>query len=151
MNETLDIKAKAAFPAGQLSNFAAHAFVFDGVDCASMEGFLQSLKIADAAEQRTVCGLVGEEAQTWGRRYDWSVTGTLWWRGVPMDRLSDEYQVLLDGAYAALLAQSKRFRDALRATGQAQLVHRAGKDDPCTTILTAEEFCSRLERLRAAG
>ena len=56
MTDTLDIKAKAPFPAGALSNFAMHAFTFDGVACASMEGFLQSLKIEDVSEQTRVCG-----------------------------------------------------------------------------------------------
>jgi predicted NAD-dependent protein-ADP-ribosyltransferase YbiA (DUF1768 family) len=151
MSSALDIKSKAPFPAGELSNFADHEFVIDGVACASMEGFLQSLKVADEAEQRRVCALVGEQAQRAGRHYDWQTSGTLWWRGVPIDRLSDAYQALLDRAYDALLAQSVRFRRALAATGDRPLVHTLGKSDPCDTILTAEEFCTRLEQLRARG
>jgi len=145
----LDIKAKAPFPAGALSNFAPHAFVIDGVACKSMEGFLQSLRIEDVAEQQRVCGLVGGEAQATGRRYDWSMSGTLWWRGTPIDRLGEAYQRLLDRAYEALLVQSSKFRAALAATGDARLTHKSGKIDPCVTILTEEEFCSRLKRLRA--
>ena len=63
MTDTLDIKAKAPYPAGMLSNFAPHAFLFDGVRCASMEGFVQSLKIEDEVEQANVCNLVGAAAQ----------------------------------------------------------------------------------------
>jgi predicted NAD-dependent protein-ADP-ribosyltransferase YbiA (DUF1768 family) len=48
MSTTLDIRSKAPFPAGALSNFAAHKFTIDGITYASMEGFLQSLKIEDA-------------------------------------------------------------------------------------------------------
>lgn len=144
---SIDIKARAPFPAGSLSNFARHSFTLDGVACGSMEGFLQSLKIADAAEQARVCGLSGTEAQNRGRREDWS-RGTLWWRGSPIDRLSEAYQELLDRAYEALLVQAPRFRDALSATGDASLTHRLGKSDPCQTILTEAEFCTRLERLR---
>ena len=151
MTDVIDIKAKAAWPAGALSNFAAHAFIFDGVACASMEGFLQSLKVADAAEQERVCGLDGPVAQSIGRTHDWSATGTLWWRGTLYDRLSDDYQGLLDRAYQALFDQSEKFRDALAATGDARLTHTFGKTDPCETILTADEFTSRLERLRRAG
>ena len=44
MTELLDIKAKDKGIGGALSNFAPHAFTVDGVQCASMEGFLQSLK-----------------------------------------------------------------------------------------------------------
>jgi predicted NAD-dependent protein-ADP-ribosyltransferase YbiA (DUF1768 family) len=145
--DLIDIKAKAPFPAGALSNFTPHAFTLDGVACASMEGLLQSLKVADIAEQARVCALVGAEAQTRGRREDWS-SGTLWWRGTPVDRLSGAYQQLLDRAYDALFTQAPKFRNALAATGEAPLTHRMGKSDPCETILTEEEFCCRLERLR---
>lgn len=151
MATTLDIKSTAPFPGGALSNFAAHAFVVDDVACASMEGFLQSLKIEGVAEQQRVCALVGEAAQQIGRAYDWTVSGTLWWRGVPIDRLSDAYQALLDRAYDALFAQSERFRAALAATGDSRLTHAIGKSDPCDTVLTTDEFCTRLEQLRAHG
>ncbi|ARN83849.1 hypothetical protein B1812_20630 [Methylocystis bryophila] len=146
--DPVDIKAKAPFPAGALSNFAPHAFALDGIACGSMEGFLQSLKIQDSAEQARVCRLSGAEAQSRGRQEDWN-SGTLWWQGKPVDRLSDAYQKLLDRAYDALFAQAPKFRNALAATGEAPLTHRMGKSDPCETILTEQEFCTRLERLRA--
>jgi predicted NAD-dependent protein-ADP-ribosyltransferase YbiA (DUF1768 family) len=148
MTDTLDIKAKAPYAAGALSNFAPHNFRFDSIRCASMEGLLQSLKIEDRAEQERVCGLAGPVAQSVGRKYDWSVTGTLWWRGKPYDRLSEDYEGLLDRAYQALFDQSETFRDALAASGDALLTHSLGKSDPCLTILTVDELCSRLERLR---
>ena len=148
MTDGIDIKAKAPWPAGALSNFAPHAFTFDGVKCASMEGFLQSLKIADKREQERVCALEGPVAQNVGRTYDWRADGLLWWRGMSYDRLSDAYQGLLDRAYQTLFDQSKKFRDALAATAGAKLAHSFGKNDPCETILTVDEFISRLERLR---
>jgi predicted NAD-dependent protein-ADP-ribosyltransferase YbiA (DUF1768 family) len=151
MSDAIDIKAKAPFPAGALSNFAPHTFVIDGVRCASMEGFLQSLKIEDSVEQECVCGLEGPIAQSIGRQHDWTMTGTLWWRGKPYDRLSDDYQALLDRAYRTLFDQSQKFRDALAATGTARLTHAIGRTDPCVTVLTVDELCSRLERLRATG
>ena len=147
----LDIKSKAVFPGGDLSNFAPHRFVLDQIECASMEGFLQSLKVKDAEEQQRICRMQGVDAQKAGRRYEWNVEGTLWWNGAAFDRLSREYQELLDRAYDALYLQVKRFRDALAATGNQKLTHRSGKQDPCETILTEEEFCSRLHRLREGG
>jgi predicted NAD-dependent protein-ADP-ribosyltransferase YbiA (DUF1768 family) len=133
MSNILDIKAKAPFPAGWLSNFAAYPFVIDGVACALMEGCLQSLKAEDREEQRRICGLVGAEAQIAGRRRH--------------DRLSDEYQPLLERAYGALFEQSPKLRRAL--AGAAEFVHhRSGKSDPCETVLTEAEFCSRLTALR---
>jgi predicted NAD-dependent protein-ADP-ribosyltransferase YbiA (DUF1768 family) len=147
---SLDVRSRAPFPAGWLSNFHPHSFEIDEMRCASMEGFLQSLKIEDIAEQERVCGLAGPVARSIGRTYDWSVTGTLWWKGRPLDRLSDAYQALLDRAYDALFAQSEGFRAALAASGDARLTHALGKSDPCETILTVDELCSRLTRLRAA-
>jgi hypothetical protein len=151
MSGILDIKAKAPYPAGALSNFAAHPFELDGIPCASMEGFLQSLKIEDMAEQVRVCGLIGPVAQSTGSHYDWSVTGTLWWRGKPYGRASDDYQRLLDRAYQEMFDQSDTFREALAASVGARLTHTLGNPDPRLTILTADEFCSRLERLRMFG
>jgi hypothetical protein len=81
MCAVLDIKVKAPFPAGVLRNFAPHAFTFQRVSCASMEGLLQSFKIEDVAEQRRVCGLAGPIAPSVGRKHDWHITGTLWWKG----------------------------------------------------------------------
>jgi predicted NAD-dependent protein-ADP-ribosyltransferase YbiA (DUF1768 family) len=151
MSTTFDIRSKAPFPAGALSNFAQHKFTIDGITCASMEGFLQSLKIKDVVKQQRVCALVGEMAQKAGRRYDWATSGTLWWRGAPIDRLSDEYQALINRAYEALFTQSDMFRAALAATGGRRIAHTIGKSDPCDTILTTEEYCTRLEQLRAHG
>jgi predicted NAD-dependent protein-ADP-ribosyltransferase YbiA (DUF1768 family) len=151
MRTSLDIRFKAPYPAGALSNFAAYTFTIDGVSCASMEGFPQSLKVEDVAEQRRICTLVGESAQKAGRPYDWATSGTLWWRGTPIDRLSDAYQTLISRAYDALFAQSGKFRAALAATGERRIVHTIGKSDPCDTILTTEEYCTRLEQLRAHG
>jgi len=148
MTDTLDIKAKAPWPAGTLSNFAPNAFTFDGIRCASMEGLLQSFKIADAAEQVRVCGLDGPAAQSIGRKHDWQTSGTLWWRGEAIDRLSDDYRVLLDRAYRVLFDQSGAFRAALAETRDATLTHSFGKADATETILTTDEFLSRLERLR---
>ena len=60
--ECIEIRAKAPFPAGALSNFAVHAFTLDGVKIKSMEGFLQSLKFADIVEQADICLLAGARA-----------------------------------------------------------------------------------------
>lgn len=42
----MDIGSKCGYPASSLSNFSPHPFVIDGVECSSMEGFLQSLKFS---------------------------------------------------------------------------------------------------------
>ena len=36
----MDIGSGSSYPSCALSNFAPHKFIYDGVECASMEGFL---------------------------------------------------------------------------------------------------------------
>ena len=59
----MDIGSGTAYPSCALSNFAPHPFIIDGVECASMEGFLQSLKFKSPEMQRHVCTLVGKAAK----------------------------------------------------------------------------------------
>jgi len=146
----MDIRSKLDYPAGDLTNFAPHSFEIDGVKCASMEGFLQSLKTNDMLIQKEICQLVGIEAKNWGNEHNiiWKETQTLYWQGREYDRQGDEYQKLLDRAYDEL-AKNENFRKALLATGQEVLTHSIGISDPFEDILTEDEFCSRLMKLRS--
>ena len=48
-----------------------------------------------------------------------------------------------------LLVQNEAARAALLATGDLSLTHNIGRaPDPRETVLTRQEFCTRLERLR---
>lgn len=40
----MDIGSGTGYPSANLSNFSPHVFTVDGIECNSMEGFLQSLK-----------------------------------------------------------------------------------------------------------
>ena len=55
----MDIGSKKGYPSSALSNFAPHPFVFDGIECSSMEGLLQAFKFKNADMQVEVCKLVG--------------------------------------------------------------------------------------------
>ncbi|AJT61032.1 hypothetical protein AVU32_gp191 [Vibrio phage ValKK3] len=143
----MDIKSGAGYPASALSNFAPHAFTVRGVECASMEGFLQSLKFKNPDMQREVCKLVGKVAKARGAKKNWQRTQTLYWQGEPIQRGSVGYQSLLDDAYAAL-AQNVKFQKALLATGKATLTHSIGRKKQAETVLTVQEFCSRLTEIR---
>jgi len=143
----MDIGSGNTYPAGALSNFAPHPFEIDGIPCNSMEGFLQSLKFKSEDMQKEVCLLVGKKAKFKGKKKNWYITQTLWWKGVEIDRHSQEYQDLLDKAFG-LLAKNTKFRSALLATQNAVLTHSIGKRDAHKTILTTQEFCSRLTRIR---
>lgn len=144
----MDISSRGSYPSNKLSNFAGHRFVIDGVQCNSMEGFLQSLKFKNPDMQREVCLLVGLAAKKKGANKKWKVRGELHWKGQTFKRNSMIYQGLLDKAYFALATQSQGFRNALKATGVAVLRHSIGRKKESETILTQREFTSRLTKLR---
>lgn len=143
----MDIGSGSGYPSSALSNFAPHKFVIDGVECNSMEGFLQSLKFSNPAMQIEVCKLVGKAAKFKGKNKKWWKTQTLYWQGKEYKRNSIEYQELLDKAYNAL-SNNNGFQAALLATGNATLTHSIGKNDKTKTVLTQKEFCSRLTKIR---
>jgi hypothetical protein len=149
----MDIGSKSGYPSSALSNFAPHAFVFDGVECASLEGLLQSFKFDKQHIQVEVCKLVGLAAKLRGkpRNKAWKSKQTLWWKGLPIDRHGDEYQNLLDMIYQAVYDQNDSFRRALAATQNAVLTHSIGHNKESETVLTEREFCSRLTKLRDNG
>jgi len=145
----MDIKSGSGYPASKLSNFSAAPFTFDGVECNSMEGLLQSFKFDKEHIQQEVCKLVGLGAKRRGskRNKAWKSKQTLWWRGIAYDRKSDDYQRLLDLAFDAL-AQNESFRKALIATNDAVLRHSIGRSKKSETALTEQEFVSRLTKMR---
>jgi predicted NAD-dependent protein-ADP-ribosyltransferase YbiA (DUF1768 family) len=145
----VDIKSKTEYPANKLSNFAPNPFTFDGVKCASMEGFLQSLKFKNPDMQKEVCKLVGFAAKKKGSKKNWKRDGILYWQGEEYNRYGQKYQRLLTKAFRAL-SKNKKFKRALLATGFGQLTHSIGKRSMKDTILTKVEFTSRLMKMRAA-
>lgn len=149
----MDIGSKSGYPSSALSNFSPHHFVFDEVECASMEGLLQSFKFDKVPVQVEVCKLVGIQAKMRGKNRNkaWKTRQTLWWRGLPIDRHGDEYQNLLDQAYQAMYDCNDSFRRALAATQNAVFTHNIGHNKEQDTVLTTREFCSRLTKLRDNG
>lgn len=143
----MNIGSKSGYPSSALSNFAPHRFYFDGVDCWSAEGLLQSFKFKEIPIQHEVCSLVGIAAKMRGKHKQWYRDQTLYWNGVSYKRDSKEYQDLLDRAYMAL-ATNSGFRKALLASGDAVFTHSIGKRKISETVLTINEFCSRLTWIR---
>ena len=143
----MDIGSGTGYPASTLSNFAPHPFIIDGVQCNSMEGFLQSLKFKEIEMQKQVCQLVGKAAKFKGKKKKWYRTQTLYWQGVEYKRDSEKYQHLLDRAYTEL-SKNDGFKKALLATGNSTLTHSIGKNKINETVLTRQEFCSRLMKIR---
>ena len=143
----MDIGSGSGFPSAILSNFSPHPFIFDGVECNSMEGLLQSFKFSNPEIQKEVCKLVGKQAKFKGKKKKWFRTQILYWQGKEFKRDSEEYQELLDRAFDAL-ATNEGFKKALLATGNSTLTHSIGKTKQSETVLTRTEFCSRLTKIR---
>lgn len=144
----MDIGSGTGYPSANLSNFSPHVFTVDGIECNSMEGFLQSLKFQDPEMQKHVCTLVGKKAKFKGKKKKWWKTQTLYWKGEEIPRDSERHQELLDEAFSAL-AQNTSFQKALLATQNATLTHNIGKKKTSETVLTRQEFTSRLTRIRS--
>jgi len=147
----MDILAASENPiSASLSNFAEHHFELDGIKIRSMESFLQSLKLGNKKDQEVLCTWYGYRAQKFGKTIDWWTTNILYWDNNEIDRFSEEYQELLNRAYDALY-QNEDFRLSLKLTGNSKLTHRIGIRDNTRTILTEQEFISRLIKLRKDG
>ena len=144
----MDIGSTNGYPSAALSNFAPHPFVFDGIEIASMEGFLQSLKFKNPEIQKYVCTLVGRVAKFKGKDKNWYREQKLYWQGQEFKRDSKEYQILLNRAYNTLYQQNEGFRKALEASKPGILTHSIGKTKENETVLTQSEFCGRLMKLR---
>lgn len=144
---TLDIRSNGLYPSNVLSNLCSNGFRFDGMVCGSMEGFLQSLKRKDLDKQRQVCGMKGGNARKMSVT-SWQTDQIIWWKGMAIDRQSDDYQQLIRRAYQAMFEQNERFRTALMQTRGITLIHSSGEDNPYKTILTPAEFCDILTELR---
>lgn len=143
----MNIGSGSGFPSANLSNFSPHIFEVDGIACNSMEGFLQSLKFSNIEMQKHVCTLVGRQAKFKGKKKKWWKTQTLHWQGKEIKRGSKEFQELLDKAFWSL-AKNKKFQKALLATNGSILTHSIGKKKQNETVLTEQEFCSRLMKIR---
>lgn len=145
----IDIHSKAKYPSCELSNFAEHHFVLDGIQCNSIEGFLQSLKYMSSKNQLKVCLKVGTEAKSAGdKKRLWKITKKVYWQGKCMGLFSDELQTLIDRAYLACFEQCPEYRKALLDTANEKFSHSIGKTDARNTILTAYSFVKRIEMLR---
>lgn len=145
--DDMNIGSGGAYPSNALSNFAPHPFRLDGVDIASMEGFLQSLKTKNPDMQAYICTLVGITAKRAGGSKNWKTSQTLYWQGKAYARDSGAYTKLIERAYDALF-QNAKFRKALKATGNATLQHSVGSRKKQDTVLTKQEFIGNLVRLR---
>lgn len=147
----MDIGKGSGGVSGRLSNFTPRRFVFDEVECYSIEGVLQSFKFKNPEMQKEVCKLVGSAAKFKGKKKNWRESQILYWQGKEYKRDSAEYQDLLNRLYQSVYDQNEGFRKDLNSCRGVTFTHSLGKHKKSETVLTSQEFCSRLTKLRDTG
>ena len=150
MADIIDIlSTSTVYPEAELSNFCHYPFEVDGVKCGGMEGFLQSLKFFTRKKQLEICALHGKKAKKAGEKKRlWRLIGRVHWQGRIIKRKSKDFDHLISLAYNEMYKQNESFRTAPAATAGKKLTHSIGSHNKRKTILTEEEFISRLEWLR---
>jgi len=149
--ESINIGYDQTGIAKALSNLSPHPFIFDEVECASIEGILQALKFRDFAWQQEVCrrsGVVAWKTREEPNAPDWKKRQTLWWNNEEYGRHSDAYQDLLTEIFLTVATESSSFKKALIDSKGAELKHRDGSHDTHETVLTEAEFVNRLMAIR---
>ena len=139
-----------------LSNLFPHTFSFSIEDsnqiicCASMESFLQSLKIENPtlqiqfAEEYT--GYMAYKARL--ALPDWRKHQLLYFGGKSYGRHTQEYQDLITRAYDCLFESNDIFREiVLPRFKDYTLIHSIGETNNHETILTDSEYLYQLRRL----
>lgn len=144
----MDIGKGSGGVAGRLSNFTPRRFIFDGVECNSIEGVLQSFKFKNVDMQKEVCKLVGMVAKKKGSNKNWQQYQKLYWNGKEYKRDSKEYQELLDRLYQTVYDQNENYRRDIQSCRGVTFTHSIGNNKKSETVLTSQEFCSRLIKLR---
>ena len=147
---TIDIGYKAKGIQKALSNFCPYPFKFSGLDCASMESFIQSLKVNKGiVVQKDICSKPGPFCYSIREMLpDWRKDQIVYWCEKPYIRRSDDYTELLRRAYFSLYNQSPLFRYALKESKPYRLIHSIGSTDKTETLLTPDEYISILDWLR---
>lgn len=144
-----DIYLKANEPLNRLSNLYNNNFTIDNTKFTSMESFLQGIKFKNIKKQAKVFKMTGKDAKRAGKHHNfWKITGNLYYKGVRLKRNSEDYQLILDHFYYTLYEQNSEFRQALVETGLTSFEHSIGKTSKHNTILTKDEYLTRLNLLK---
>lgn len=146
--EILDIKFRMEGLEKKLSNLYPYKFEIDGIPMESYEGFIQSLKTPDREVKERIWKLSGFEAWQAGQSINLYDNQTLYWISNPIDRLSEEYDILISRAYDCLFEQNEEFRNSLKESLPYKLDHTIGKSGKINTLMTKSEFLIQLNRLR---
>lgn len=129
-----------------LSNFVLSPFVFEGVLFASIEGFIQGIKFAEADPRRERAFLLSAwDAKRLGEEADRSA---VYWQGASLAYGSTAHHQLIEAAIRTRIEQSPGLQQALLSTVGSTLIHDTGHPESPTTSLPAVVFCRIFEDLR---
>lgn len=160
--EIIDIYSKDPYPSCVLSNFKRCKFFVDDIECSSIEGVLQSLKVIIPKKnenpklwkermdlQKRVCSYANNKAKRTGSFLGFfNPELKLNWRGKEMGRQSKEYKTFLKKVFEARYLSDPEFRQAIYDTKDAILTHSIGRKSPQDTVLTEQEFLEMLAYLK---
>ena len=133
-----------------LSNLFPYKLSIRDESAESIEGILQSIKHKEADVQKLVMqysGLVAWHTRGSTLVDDWRKRQTLNWKEREMKRDSEEYQLFLDEVYLSAF-NNPLYKKALQSTGDKILLHTIGHEDAKETVLTRNEYESRLNALK---
>ena len=134
----------------RLSTFFPRSFVLDGVWCASIESFLQAIKLIDEGMQVSICKKTAGQARRNKPLFDkkcYRAPFEVYWKGRTYRRHSGEYQALITRMYDALFEQDPTIKDHLKAAEGYVLEDTSANHDSHRTVLTSAEAMWQLNRL----
>ncbi len=132
--------------AKRLSNFSADPFVLDGIQFASVEGFIQGTKFPESDPRRKhAFQSVGRDAKRFGKSAERKF---VWWQGQAIPYGSQEHYCLIECAIRAKFKQNHEALKALIATKDLRFTHDLGHPESFDTSLPAKIFCDILIKIR---
>ena len=155
-DEPINIRLRGEY--GLLSNLAETPFELDGVEYASVEAFIQAIKIPETDPKReqvvSMSGVAAkfaanDENQAVERSLKEGGIASVYYQGQAIEYRSVEHLELIESAIRAKFEQNADLRDLLVATGDTELTHQPSKkaESPYTS-LPAKAFCMILTNLR---
>lgn len=138
--------------ARRLSNFSKDRFVIDGIEMASVEGFVQGIKFPEFPIEDTrrdiAFRLAGKEAKKIGGEAAEFGQKFVWWKGRKIIYGSAEHYALNERAIRAKYQQNPEAMEALLSTKGKKITHELGGEENPKTCLPKAEFCRILTKIR---
>lgn len=135
--------------ARRLSNFSKDRFTIDGIEMASVEGFVQGIKFPlSDARREIVFALSGFEAKKIGGEASEFGYKFVWWKDKAIKYGSAEHYRLNERAIRAKFKQNTEAMIALLSTKDKKITHELGGEESSTTCLPKKIFCDILTRIR---